>query len=407
MKAHYEKVICVCCFLALFCNIGLASTSFSVYQPYIVAIPGVGDAGGSMVQSTRILVSMVAMIFVDRYYRLLDVRLGTTLATVLVALAFLVYSFADSLPLLLLGAFIAGLAYGLGGMISTTMLVNRWFRSGIGTAIGFSSVGSGVAFMVIPFMATRLAESVSLAAAFRAESLIAIVLAAIIFTFMRNRPSDLGLEPYGIDPRQKKGKRKPPATEPVSVSAVARRALIVTMVLVGAVSMSAMQYYSVLLVSQGFDVHFAAMLLSVSGICLTFSKFAMGELFDRAGGPRATVFTFSLLLAGLVLCCLTSAAGEAGAIAAALLVGAGLCIGSVGISVWSLQLSDAEHRTKSIKNCQVAYAFGGFAMTALPGPLKELTGTYVTAYVLLVVLAACAATMILILYRKNYQSICS
>ena len=43
MRAHYEKVICACCFLVLFTNIGLPSTSFAVYQPYIVAIPDVGD----------------------------------------------------------------------------------------------------------------------------------------------------------------------------------------------------------------------------------------------------------------------------------------------------------------------------------------------------------------------------
>ena len=53
VKRHYEKVICVCCFLILFTNIGLPSTSFSVYQPYLVAIPGVGHAGGSVILSVR------------------------------------------------------------------------------------------------------------------------------------------------------------------------------------------------------------------------------------------------------------------------------------------------------------------------------------------------------------------
>ena len=33
VKRHYEKVIALCCFLILFTNIGLPSTSFSVYQP--------------------------------------------------------------------------------------------------------------------------------------------------------------------------------------------------------------------------------------------------------------------------------------------------------------------------------------------------------------------------------------
>ena len=39
VKSHYEKIIVACCFLSLFVNIGLNSTSFAVYQPYIVSMP--------------------------------------------------------------------------------------------------------------------------------------------------------------------------------------------------------------------------------------------------------------------------------------------------------------------------------------------------------------------------------
>ena len=103
MKNHYEKVICACCFLVLFCNVGLASTSFAVYQPYIVAIPGIGDAGGSAVQSIRLLASMTAMMFADRYFERFDVRLGMFLSMILMSFAFMVYSFADGLVVMLTG----------------------------------------------------------------------------------------------------------------------------------------------------------------------------------------------------------------------------------------------------------------------------------------------------------------
>ena len=39
IKRHYEKVIAACCFLILFTNVGLPSTSFSVFQPYLVDLP--------------------------------------------------------------------------------------------------------------------------------------------------------------------------------------------------------------------------------------------------------------------------------------------------------------------------------------------------------------------------------
>ena len=49
IKRHYEKVIAACCFFILFTNVGLPSTSFSVFQPYLVDLPGVGNTGGSII----------------------------------------------------------------------------------------------------------------------------------------------------------------------------------------------------------------------------------------------------------------------------------------------------------------------------------------------------------------------
>ena len=77
-------------------------------------------------------------------------------------------------------------------------------------------------------------------------------------------------------------------------------------------------------------------------------------------------------------------------------------MGSVGLSVWSIELTSLELRVKSIRNCQVAYSLGGFAMNAIPGPLKELTGMYVTSYVLMLVFVVATAFIILGMYRRVY-----
>ena len=73
MRQRYHYIIVFCCFLSLFVNIGLPSTSFAVYQPSIVAL--VGDAAGSTILAVRILVSVLAITVVDRYYDMLDTRL--------------------------------------------------------------------------------------------------------------------------------------------------------------------------------------------------------------------------------------------------------------------------------------------------------------------------------------------
>ena len=123
VRAHYEKVVCACCFLFLFVNMGFASTSFGVYQPYIVEV--VGNTAGSVVLACRTLTSLVCMLLVNRYYTRLDCRRGVLVATLLTAVGFGIFSQARSTVLFCLGAVFTGAGYGLGGMVCMTTLVGR------------------------------------------------------------------------------------------------------------------------------------------------------------------------------------------------------------------------------------------------------------------------------------------
>ena len=126
--------------------------------------------------------------------------------------------------------------------------------------------------------------------------------------------------------------------------------------------------------------------------------FVIGDVSGK--GIEASFMMFIVLVVGLVLACLSGCAVPAVAVGAAVCIGAGLSLGSVGLSVWSIELTSLELRVKSIKNCQVAYSLGGFAMNAIPGPLKELTGTYVTSYAIMLALVVATAFIILGMYRR-------
>jgi len=395
LKRHYEKIITGCCFLFIFANIGLASTAFSVHQPYLVAMPGIGDTGGSLILSVRTLVSLLAMTVVDRYYRLLDVRRGVFLACLFTCGGFLIYSVAASLPVFFAGAVFLGLGYGLGGNVAMTYLANRWFASGIGTVVGFAAMGSGLASIVMPLIVVRVIEGWSLQAAFIVEGALAGVIGLLTFALVRNRPSDLGLQPH----RGKDGKGRKAGSN-VQASRAERMLLLAAMAMVGVFCCAAMTYLSVLATSSGFDTVFAAMLVSAAGIALTVAKFVAGELFDRLGGPLASGVMFGFALVGFALACTADLGSAALMVAAAVAMGTGLSLGSVGISIWSLDLSNPADRAKQVKNFQVAYALGGFVANTFPGIVKDLVGSYVVSYAALFVVTALAAIIILRFYRK-------
>ena len=399
-KEHYEKVIIACGFMFIFVNLGLASTAFSVHQPYIVAIPGVGDTGGSLILSVRTFTSLVSMLFVDRYYEALDVRRGVFLMCVSVCIGFIVFSMATSLPLFMFGAIFMGFGYGMGGAVAMTFLANRWFASGIGSAVGIGAMGSGVASILMPLLVVRIIDASSLSTAFLVEAGIALAIGLVVYALIRNRPSDLGLEPF----ESKSAAKARRVHEMLPASRGERVLLMAAIVLVGIFCCCGMTYLSVLATSTGYDSVFAALLVSIAGTTMTISKFVAGKLFDRLGAPRASLIMFSIAFVGFFLCCFANLGIEPMMVVGAVAVGSGLTLGTVGLSVWSIDLSDPATRTKQIKNFQVAYAFGGFIANTLPGIVKDIVGSYVVSYAAMVVFILVAAFVILRFYRKFEKS---
>ena len=403
---HYEKVISVCCFLFLFVNVGLPSTSFGVYQPYLAALPGVGDAGASFILSVRTFFTLCAMLFVNLWYRRLDCRLGVGAACLLTAAGFALYACPGGLAGLCAGAVFCGLGYGLGGIVGMTLLTGRWYRERVGTAVGFATLGSGVAGMLMPAVCHALIAGVSLGFAFLVEAGVAAAVGVLQLVFLRNRPNEMhGLLAHGGGRGGKAGgagacgEGGRDARE--GVSPASRRLLVAASFLVGMVSIGGLAYMSILFTTNGYEESFAALMLSVCGVALAASKFGTGELFDRIGTPRGTALVFSMLVVSLVLCCLAPLASPAVAVAAAVCFGIGGSVGSVGISVWSLELSCEATRARMVKNMQVAYAAGGFLADTFPGFLAQACGSYVPTYAILAATTAAAAVLVLLVYRRR------
>ena len=409
LKLHYEKVICACCFLLLFTNVGLASTSFSVYQPYLVELPGVGHSGGSIVISIRTFISVIAMFFVARYYEKLDCRKGVACASLCIGIGFVIYAFSTTNFVgLCIGSIFTGLGYGLGGMVASTMLIGRWFKDHVATAAGIAAVGSGVAAVIVPPVVVALESAFSLSSAFVAEGILALVCAVTLYALLRNKPQDMGLVPY-TDPKlssevedvsQKTSLQKKQRGNRINRNLPSRMVpvVLIAMLFVGCVSVGGSNYLAVLFTSEGFTTEYAALLVSISGACLMVSKLFTGVVFDKIGTAKGSLVFFALFIIGLILLCLSDMGNHNLALFGVLFYGTGLALGTVGISIWSIELAPRGQQVKTIKNFQIAYALGGFIFTFLPGFLMEATGTYLISYGTLLIMVVLAAGIIVGLY---------
>ena len=397
MKNHYERLICLCCFLLFFVNIGLPSTSFSVFMPYLAALPDVGNTGSSLIISFRTLVSLTCLLFVNRFVDRLGARKAATAASAMTGVGFFLYSLADTLLEFFAGAVLLGAGNGLGGTVIVALVTRRWFATGVGTAVGIATMGSGISSLVLPPIAARIVEGTSLAWGFRFEGALALLFAAIIFALLRDDPAQMGREPYRSNKPQSKASEHTPATKPLPKVAMA--ALFVGTVLLGGGAIDGTNYFSLLLTSQGISPLHAASVVSALGFALTFGKFISGFVVDRIGTLRGSLVLYGTMLAGLVLACF-SGANQVFPFAAAILFGFGITLGSVGISLWSMELASPETLTTTVKNVQVAYSLGGFLFSLVPGPLMDLCGSYLVSYVIFTAITVVSLVIIFTLYRR-------
>ena len=304
IKRHYEKVIAACCFLILFTNVGLPSTSFSVFQPYLVDLPGVGNTGGSIIISVRTFMSLIGMLVVGRYYDLLNCRVGAFLASLCVCAGFFLYSQnTGSFIGLCAGSVFTGLGYGLGGMIASTMLINRWFRSNVATVAGIAAVGSGVAAVILPNVTVALIGTYSLSAAFLFESVLALVLGVLVFLLLRNYPRDLGLKPYEAPEGKKAGKpgRARAARRNRNVPEKLAPLVLVAMTFVGCISVGGTSYLAVPFTSEGFSAEGAAALVALCGGCLRSPNSQAGSC--STASERSAARCSSSLCSSVARCC--------------------------------------------------------------------------------------------------------
>jgi sugar phosphate permease len=140
------------------------------------------------------LMGPFAAIFMERFglrnvvcTALLLVGFGIALATQVTALW----------QLFILWGLVLGIGSGLTALVLGAVVANRWFEARRGLVIGMLTASSATGQLVFLPAAAWLIEHVGWRYAVLPVFAMAIVLCAVVWFFMRDRPADLGLRAYG------------------------------------------------------------------------------------------------------------------------------------------------------------------------------------------------------------------
>lgn len=379
-KIHYAWVICLCGLWLFVCNMGLCSNILSVYLPFIEA-SGLSDSMGSAILSIRCLFSFAVTFLVELYYRKLSLRTGILLASLIGVASTLIYSIGGSAFLYYTGAALGGIAYGLGAIYPTSLLLSRWFHTHRGLALGISSAGSGVAAMAFSPLVSALVLKYSLRITFLLQGGFMLVSAFIVFLLLRNDPQEKGLTPYGEDGEN--GTKTRLQEGPASLPQTVLWMLALMMLLIGGAGQAFSGHLSVLSRSCGYSVRAAATVVSLQGGVLVCSKLLSGDMADKFGPKRCTTLLMIVFILGSALVQLMNGVSLFWCFAPVALMGFGGSVYNVGPPLWAADLSDRAGYPRLLKWLQIFYNLGGILFSAVPGIIADHTGEYKSAYALI------------------------
>ena len=398
-KFHYGWLICLCGVLLMMTNSGFVVNAFQVYMPYITEINGFSDLQVSMIPTLRNLFSILAKVLTAVYFEKLGLRRGVTLATLLIAAAFLCYGLGTgSIVLYCIAASLAGLGYGLGAMIPISILVKNWFRDRSAFVLSICASGSAIATFICPITVTWMVEHISLAAAFLAEGAAVILVAVLIFLLVRNRPADLNMEPYTDASPKVAAKVRTVGTAPTRFWQLM---MLLACFMVGALGLALPSFNTLYYKELGMSSALIASSLTFSGIILLVGKWGYGIINDAIGPNRTNILFTGALLAGAVTGCMLDADSAVMLFLSTALINTGLVVATVGISIWAANLSSEEGYVRTLRNYQVSYTIGGLLFSSVPGLLADLTGSYYTTRLLAVALSLIVVFGVLGAYRSS------
>lgn len=406
----YYWVICGLCTLIIFVTMGVITNGFSILMPYIMQTYGFTNSQTSSLITIRCLIALIAMLCIGYYYNLISIRVGIAIAVACAGAAFCIFGMADSYPMFLVGAVFMGFSYGLGSMIPITILISRWFISHRALAIGICASGSGIATIILSPITTMLVESFSLRKTFFIEGALWIAIAVIVLLFLRNKPSEMRLRPYGQKELHDKIRAEGIKKGTVVTYTLSKKGWILmggVCVCMGALANPGFSHLPILFTTEGFSSMMVAAVISALGIVITIGKIVFGEIMDKIGGFRGSILAFSIFLIGQALCCFAFLQSVPLCVATVLILGMGYPIATIGISVWSGDMASADKFPEVLRKLQIIYACGALTFSGMPGVIADMTGGYIPAYILFSILIFCSLVGIIAAYRESGRKIAS
>jgi len=217
-RVHYAWVVAAVIFMTLLAAVGIRATPGVLIVPLEHAF-GWSPATISFAISINIILYGLMGPFAAALMQQVGIRRTIIGALALLALAIAASSFMTAPWQLVLSWGVAvGLASGVTALVLGATVVNRWFDRHQGLVMGMITASTATGQLVFLPLLAAVAEKQGWQPVVWIAALAAAVMIPVVLLLVPERPSDIGLRPYGASPGDATASSTRPVANPVTVA---------------------------------------------------------------------------------------------------------------------------------------------------------------------------------------------
>lgn len=367
---------------------------------------GVGRGAISYYMTFLWLATIVFLPLAGRLFTKLDVRIVTSVAVVAMVVAFFLQSMVTELWQYWACGFLMGLGITILLFLTTSSLVNRWFKKRAGFLIGVAMAFTGIGGVIWNPIIGALINDFGWQFAFRIEAIIAAVCALPFTLFvLRGFPSDKGLLPFGDDGRRSEGVATESALFGLDASKAYRTkafVLLAIFTLLINVGMYGYQMTAAFISSLPISVSLPLLAASVSSVAMagqTLGKIFLGIVGDKSVNAGVLI----ALLLGIVgmLGYLFLNGSDIGLYVSGACFGVFYALTNVILPIMTRALFGTRDYVRIYARVSMVAAFGSIIQAPLLGTTIDMTGGYSTMFVIIIVMFVIAAAFAVLAMRAG------
>lgn len=402
---HFGYLVVFALILASFCPLSLGLSCAGIFYPAVADHLNVGKGVLSYYTSFIWIASVITLPLSGRILAKVDARLCISGSILLIALAFVWLSFANSLAHFYFGAFIIGIAVAMLLFLAPSTLVNRWFRKRAGFYVGLIMAFTGVGGVVWSSVGGVLISSLGWSQTYLVFALISLLaLPAGIFC-VASRPSDRHLAPCGEKGRSGDRLDSPSKAAEGGISSKKVYGMpLFYVVLIICFTLNIGLYAYIMIPSfintipLGSELPLlGATASSVAMAGQTISKIVLGYVGEEHP-YRGTIIALALGLVGLSLLCIPSTSAIV-IYVAAFSFGIYYGVANVMMPIFTRKSFGDKDYSKIYSRISMSASISNIVAALVWGTLIDVTGSFVYMFVGVGILLAATIVLILIMAR--------